>query len=329
MSTIRFGTTGWLSKAAASAFLACAASACVADVTPNQKQNPDGGGGPQTTRCDGIAKTCGVTRDVDCCATDLVSGGDYSRANMDTMMHPEARAHVSDFKLDRFEVTVGRFKKFFAGYPGNKPAAGAGKHPFIDGSGWNAAWNAHLPADQAGLTSMLKCADTGYQEWSRNDDNLPVNCVNWYVAFAFCISDGGRLPTSAEWGYAASNGDEQRMYPWGSGGPDGYAVFNSCVTTSATCPPPEVGSIPQGNGKFGSADLAGSLFEWVLDWFGGYQNACTMDCAQTTTADEKVGREARGGDYSHDASEVANSFRIAFDPAVPQGYNGFRCARSP
>ena len=47
-------------------------------------------------------------------------------------------------------------------------------------------------------------------------DQKGLNCVPWYVLFAFCVWDGGRLPTNAEWGFAAAGGDEQRMFPWGN-----------------------------------------------------------------------------------------------------------------
>jgi hypothetical protein len=55
--------------------------------------------------------------------------------------------------------------------------------------------------------------------------NLPMNCMNWYEAFAFCAWDGGRLPTEAEWNYAAAGGDQQRAYPWSS--PPGALVLDA------------------------------------------------------------------------------------------------------
>jgi len=79
--------------------------------------------------------------------------------------------------------------------------------------------------------------------------------------------DGGFLPSEAEWNYAASGGNEQRVYPW-SAGPtstiidDSYAVYcgNACAVGTQN-----VGYRPKGDGKFGQADLAGNLWERVLD----------------------------------------------------------------
>jgi formylglycine-generating enzyme required for sulfatase activity len=74
-----------------------------------------------------------------------------------------------------------------------------------------------------------------------NHDNLPITNVQWFDAFAFCAWDGGRLPTLAEWSFAASGGNEQRAYPWG--GTDGnvpanHAAWDCAVTAPPyTCPP--------------------------------------------------------------------------------------------
>jgi formylglycine-generating enzyme required for sulfatase activity len=140
-----------------------------------------------------------------------VPGGTFNRSN--DAAYP---ATVSGFVLDRFEVTVGRFRRFVEAYPGSKPAAGAGRHPLIEGSGWDAGWDSNLPADAEALKRAVKCHST-YQTWTDEADEherLPMNCLSWYLAFAFCAWDGGRLPTEAEWNYAAAGGDEQRAYTW-------------------------------------------------------------------------------------------------------------------
>ena len=56
--------------------------------------------------------------------------------------------------------------------------------------------------------------------------NAAINCVNWFEAYAFCIWDGGFLPTEAEWNYAASGGSEQRYYPWSASFPPGATTID-------------------------------------------------------------------------------------------------------
>ena len=96
----------------------------------------------------------------------VVPGGTFYRS-YDNVTYTDKGypATVSDFRLDLYEVTVGRFRKFVAGYPGNMPAAGAGKNPNNPSDpGWDAAWNAVsdagspvMPADHAALVSAIKC----------------------------------------------------------------------------------------------------------------------------------------------------------------------------
>jgi sulfatase modifying factor 1 len=145
-------------------------------------------------------------------------------------------AEVSDFRLDTYEVTVGRFRKFVAAYSQTMIAAGAGANPNnASDTGWSTAWNASLDAGSEALATALKCFGS-YQTWtdapgSAAAESLPINCIDWFEAEAFCIWDGGRLPTEAEWNYAAAGGTQQRVYPWGSTAPDcSYANFGSAAS---------------------------------------------------------------------------------------------------
>ncbi len=113
-------------------------------------------------------ETCGPSGNESCCASSVVAGGTYNRSK-----NAASPATVSDFRLDRFEITVGRFRQFMASYPGNKPAAGAGAHPLVAGSGWQAGWSASLAADQAALkrrltTRMLLMALHSSAAWGRS-----------------------------------------------------------------------------------------------------------------------------------------------------------------
>src|SRR5262249_29144765 len=139
---------------------------------------------------------------------------------------------------------------------------------------------------------------------------LPMNCVNWYTAFAFCAWDGGRLPTEAEWQYAATidSTGTPRTYPWGSTAPDSsHAVY--CVSQAATDPNPcttgapigQVGSKPSlGDGPWGHADLAGNLWGWVLDSPLGFPPTCTSMCYSFAPSGNNH-RGIRGGSYLYGA----------------------------
>jgi len=308
------GGGAWQSEAACIAQThVCIAGACV-ELPPS---------------CNGLAATCGAAGNENCCTSSVVPGGTYNRSN-----DVSSPATVSDFRLDRFEITVGRFRKFVAAYPGSKPADGAGTHPLIAGSGWKAAsWNGSLPADQAALKAALKC---GYETWTDAEganESLPMSCINWYEAFAFCAWDEGRLPTEAEWNYASAGGNEQREYPWGPAAPNAtYAVYDctgdgSAAEACAFTDILKVGSkSPEGDGKWGQADLAGSVWEWNLDWYNDpYPSPCN-DCASLQDASFRV---VRGGGWGNSASNLLSSNRSNYGPTGHVSSVGARCARTP
>jgi formylglycine-generating enzyme required for sulfatase activity len=300
---------------------------------------------PQFTSCMGLAATCGAGANASCCDPAVtVPGGTFHRSydgtgNNDTG-YP---ATVSPFVLDKYEVTVGRFRAFVKAGQGTQaspPGAGAGAHPKLAGSGWDSAWNTNLATDRGALVAAVKCHST-YQAWTDDPDaneNKPMNCVSWYEAMAFCIWDGGYLPTEAEWNYAASGGSEQRAYPWSNpststsidctyanyyvNSPAGMYCVNN--TTGAVN---RVGSESQnGDGKWGHSDLAGNVWEWTLDWYvSSYPLPCN-DCANLTASSSRV---IRGGSFYAVASDLRAAYRVSSTPTDRVGIIGLRCARTP
>jgi len=194
-------------------------------------------------------------------------------------------------------------------------------------------WNEWLAPD-AGAEAMRVQCDTLYFTWGEDPerDHLPVNCVNWYDAFAFCIWDGGRLPTEAEWEYAAVGGSEDRLYPWGDGFPtDDLAVFDyggDGITTGfpAFADILDVGSKPSGEARFGQRDLAGSMWEWVLDAHAGYPLDPSVDYANV---EPNYNRSLRGGDWTNPGQYITAAYRNYADWTTRMTGIGFRCARTP
>ncbi|MBI4701944.1 MAG: SUMF1/EgtB/PvdO family nonheme iron enzyme [Deltaproteobacteria bacterium] len=258
----------------------------------------------------------------------LVPGGTYFRS-YDGVDYQDKSfpATVSDFRLDTYEVTVGRFRAFVEAGKGTQlspPAPGDGMHPKIVNSGWNAGWNGALTENTKALKTALTCENHGtWTDSPGNDEKLPINCVTWYEAFAFCAWDGGRLPTEAEWNYAAAGGAEQRYFPWSSP-PSSTTIDPSYAVYGGNDIEP-VGSKPNGNGRWGQVDLGGSMSEWTLDGGGDYPLPCN-DCASLVYGPYRV---FRGGGWGSDASFLRSAYRLGFD-ASSHGYDaGFRCARTP
>jgi formylglycine-generating enzyme required for sulfatase activity len=294
---------------------------------------------PAASSCDGLGNTCGSTGTSDCCAAATVTGGTYYRgfdsAPDELFTNTDAPATVSNFVLDTYEVTVGRFRNFIEAGHGTQqgpPGAGDGAHTGISGSGWSSGWNPSLTANPTALIAALKC-DATYQTWTDtpgSNESKPINCVTWYEAFAFCIWDGGYLPTEAEWHLAASGGSEQRAYPWSSpaGSTDiscahaNYDPGTNCVASGAN----RVGSESLGNGRWGHADLAGNVREWVLDYHASpYPTPCN-NCANLTPG---TNRAVRGGGHSSSAVLLRVPTRSVVAPTDRSYSLGFRCARAP
>jgi len=249
-------------------------------------------------------------------------------------------ATIRDFRLDTYEVTIGRFRQFLdagMGTQQNPPPAGAGARRLNladNQAGWDPAWNTNLHVDTAALTSeIVACSAAASAGWTPTpdvNDARPMVCIDWYAAFAFCVWDGGFLPTEAEWNYAAAGGAEQRAYPWSNPPSDINVACPQANIAPSTVPcvnrTTRVGSLsPAGDARWGHADMAGNAIEWVLDWYAAYPLPCD-DCANLTPAALRV---FRGGSYGFDQTLARTAYRnsAAGDPTMAHGDFGVRCAR--
>jgi len=143
---------------------------------------------------------------------------------------PQRLVHVNGFKITKHEITNAQYKVCEAA----GVCAKAGRI----------------------VTDNNIRYDSGYFA-----DDYPVMAVNWYDAATYCGWIGGRLPTEAEWEYAA-RGTDGRRYPWGN-------TFNPSRANLQTNFPSPVGSYPAGASPFGVLDMAGNVFEWTATEVNG------------------------------------------------------------
>jgi formylglycine-generating enzyme required for sulfatase activity len=292
--------------------------------------------------CQGLTENCGATLNGPCCVQDQIEGDSFNRDYDDglDMVHG---ATVSTFSLDRMEVTVARFRAFVQAGGGTKiapPAIDSGENPGAPGSGWKATFSEALVSTKVALVEALSC-DHDFQTWSDDGassttENRPINCVTWYEAFAFCIWDGGRLPTEAEWNFAAAGGNAQRVYPWSSPSSSttitpAHASYyvdatkqcfgdgkNGCILADIV-----VAGSKSGAGAFGTRELAGNLAEWVLDYHADSYISPCIDCAQLDSA---TYRSVRGGAFGSDTDGIKVTSRDYQLPTKRGAERGFRCA---
>jgi formylglycine-generating enzyme required for sulfatase activity len=171
----------------------------------------------------------------------------------------------------------------------------------------------------------------------------PINCVDWEMADKFCRESGKRLPSEAEWEFAA-RGPDGRKYPWGDDDPKGGGRLNACgkecmawgkkngVDEEAmydvddgfanTAP---VGSFPKGASRYGVMDVVGNVWEWVADWYGPY----TADEQKEPTGPaDGTQRVIRGGAWNaSNPAWVRPTFRYKDTPTKRSYGIGFRCAK--
>ncbi|MEK7404874.1 MAG: SUMF1/EgtB/PvdO family nonheme iron enzyme [Acidobacteriota bacterium] len=148
-------------------------------------------------------------------------------------------------------------------------------------------------------------------------EDHPIVSVTWHEAAAYCGWAGGRLPTEAEWERAARGGTEGAKYPWGNAITPAHANYGG--THDGTAPvlmfPPNA---------YGLHDMAGNVWELLVDWYDGYPATALIDPKGPPTGTVKV---LRGGSWGYGRWFLRSSVRNAVEPGGRGGTIGFRCAR--
>jgi len=264
----------------------------------------------------------------------------------------QTNIRVGNFTLDAYEVTVARFRVFWAARMVDGGASIRAR-PIRYPDGTTISWGTNT-----GREPTLN--DPSYCNWSSvpgvpSREAHPINCVNWWTAQEFCVWDGGagtygtasngRLPTEAEWEYAAryrsaSGLTAGREFPWGNTSPS--ATCDRARWNRLGCSGDDggatrrVGSFPLG-ASGGLFDLAGNVGEWTADWSSSYSPTSTdagLSCwggvgrLNPICEDGAIShRVIRGGSWGDNVVDVLRSAGRG-DAVLPIGSGpglGFRC----
>ncbi|NLG26535.1 MAG: formylglycine-generating enzyme family protein [Chloroflexi bacterium] len=212
---------------------------------------------------------------------------------------PVHEVTLTAFWLDRTEVTNGQYRQCVL--------AGACAPPVQTDS----------------FTRSVYYGDPAY-------DDYPVIWVDWNAACAYCAWAGARLPSEAEWEYAA-RGPDSSLFPWGNlfdptrlnyCGADCDGVSDPSYADGYPDTAP-VGCFPAGASWMGALDLAGNVREWVADWYGLYHSESQHDPTGPLTGS---GRITRGGSWYDKPDDVRSANRGENAPDYVRHKVGFRCA---
>ena len=156
--------------------------------------------------------------------------------------------------------------------------------------------------------------------------DYPVSAISWNEAYAYCTWVGGRLPTEAEW-VKAARGDTMRAYPWGDEEPNCNLAnsrddrMGACVGDTAP-----VGSYPLGASPYGVMDMAGNVWEWMMDYYAVGLDG-TRENIDPTTVSLDYPRTVKGGAWDYSWSWMRIAYNSDHGPDEHKISFGFRCMR--
>ena len=212
--------------------------------------------------------------------------------------------------MSKCEVTVYQYSEFLnAVVVSSNTGVGEVEYIKIDGFGFGETWLQYTGGD-----------------WhpKRGRENYPISCVTWYGAEAFCEWAGGRLPTEAEWEYAARGGQESKGYTYsGSNNVDEVAWYsqNSYVSGFGRQRQLVGQKLPN---ELGLHDMSGNVSEWCQDWYGEYSSSPQIDPQGPLSGSERV---LRGGYFGSEfVEELRPVTRWKWWPDLAFGH-GFRLCK--
>lgn len=220
---------------------------------------------------------------------------------------PQHTVTINSFYLDKYEVTNAQFQTFLSAH---------------------LEWLAVQIPKRFDNGNYLKDWNGG--AFPEGKANHPVVNVSWYAAVAFCQSQGKRLPTEAEWEFAARGGLSNKTFPWGDAPVDKTRANYRGSNLKTTTP---VGSYPA-NG-YGLFDMAGNVWEFMADEWAPYSASPQKNpvaggnlFVDKSFLEVTTRRVIRGGSWGGAPLNLRVTYRDSHPPDGARDFVGFRCAKS-
>jgi len=264
--------------------------------------------------------------------TVLVPGGKFFMGSDEPafkLWQPAHKVTIDTFCIDIYEVTAEAYKECSDQGECKRPEA-VPSYPKAE--------NVKDEEHERQRTTFAEFCNFGKPGRERH----PINCVSWALADGYCKYRKKRLPTEAEWEYAA-RGSDGRKFPWGEEPGDVFhmnacgkecnkweverklpptpRMFDEDDGYAGTAP---VGSFPKGKTKFGAYDVVGNVWEWTADWFETYKSDEAVNPVGAPAGDRKA---IRGGGFNGGFELWLNpAFRYHQLATASAHAIGFRCA---
>lgn len=255
-----------------------------------------------------------------------ISGGRYQLGAIDDgsfVFDNEKWAHSVDvrpFRMARAPVSNAQFAEFVE-------AGGYANRDFWSEAGWSWRLREAVEAPRYWRRTGAGWHRRHFADSEPLRDHEPVTHVSWYEAEAWCRWAGRRLPSEAEWEFAAATvpgePESKRTYPWGEAAPT--AARANLFGTSGRCVP--VDQHAAGDSAWGMRQMLGNVWEWTADWFQpypGFRRDPYAEYSEPWFGNHKV---LRGGCHATRAGLIRNTWRNFYTPDRNDVYSGFRtCA---
>jgi iron(II)-dependent oxidoreductase len=279
-------------------------------VEPSRKRALDGARPRRLPALEGLVPNGGL--DVPAGSFEMGSNGYPFAYDNERPVH---RVEVAAFRIDRHPVTNAQFAGFV-------DSGGYATPEFWSEEGWAWRESKEIEHPHSWIPEGRGWRLRGLVEAGEMSPNAPVWGVSWYEADAYARWAGRRLPTEAEWEYAA-RGAKSRRFPWGEAAPEPrFGNFDDHFGAAAP-----VGSFPEGASELGCLDMTGNVWEWTASPFDGYPGFRAHPYPEYSEVwfdgDHRV---AKGGSWATRAPILRASFRNFFRRDFRIGFLGFRCA---